>query len=204
VGSGAWTCAGSPLAAIPWFNLAPIKSEMKRVSIRAIASVTGFCAPNRALRRRVSRHLNPASFSLYSAALPKKGLRILFLASLIFGICADLLAQVQTIYEPYCISPLAGLPPNSTDGTGTMARLDAPFGMSVDSAGNIYVADANNSTIRKITPAGVTSTLAGLAGHDGSADGVGDQARFFFRKELQLTVWGTSTSSILTTIQFVW
>ena len=63
-----------------------------------------------------------------------------------------------------------------------MARLDAPFGMSVDSAGNIYVADANNSTIRKITPAGVTSTLAGLAGHDGSADGVGDQARFFFPK----------------------
>ena len=155
---------------------------MKRVSIRVAASPIGPRARDQVRRQRVlSRHLIPASFSL-DAALPKKGSLIVLLVSLIFAMCADLLAQVQTIYEPYSITTLAGLPPSSTDGTGTMARLDAPFGMSTDSAGNIYVADANNSTIRKITPAGVTSTLAGLAGHDGSADGVGDKARFFFPK----------------------
>ena len=46
-------------------------------------------------------------------------------------------------------------------------------GVAVDSAGNVYVADTYNYTIRKITPGAVVSTLAGLAGNIGSADGTG-------------------------------
>ena len=51
--------------------------------------------------------------------------------------------------------------------------------MATDSSGNVYVADYGNYTIRKITPAGVVTTLAGLAGFTGSDDGTGSAARFY-------------------------
>ena len=77
-------------------------------------------------------------------------------------------------------STLAGLAAGigSTDGTGTVARFNNPFGAAVDGAGNTYVADKNNHTIRKITSAGVVSTLAGSAGIPGAVDGPGGTARF--------------------------
>ncbi len=72
---------------------------------------------------------------------------------------------------------LAGVP-GSADGTGSAARFDGPCAMAADGAGNLYVTDDFNSTIRKVTPAGVVTTLAGLAGIWDSADGVGSAARF--------------------------
>jgi streptogramin lyase len=68
----------------------------------------------------------------------------------------------------------------STDGTGTAARLNVEEGVALDSAGNIYVADSGNNTIRMITPAGVVSTLAGMAGTAGTSDGTGTAAQFIF------------------------
>src|SRR6202043_3983058 len=80
------------------------------------------------------------------------------------------------------VSTLAGLAgiSGSVDGTGNTARFNFPNDIAVDSGGNLYVSDAFNNTIRKITPAGVASTLAGLAGNAGSADGTGGAARFNF------------------------
>ncbi len=66
----------------------------------------------------------------------------------------------------------------SMDGTGAAARFFDPWGVAVDSAGNVYVADENNHTVRKVTAAGVVTTLAGTAGMVGSADGTGAAARF--------------------------
>ena len=78
------------------------------------------------------------------------------------------------------VSTLAGLAgtSGSTNGAGTAARFNTPLGLALDAAGNLYVADTDNHTIRKITSAGVVTTLAGLAGHAGSTDGTGTAARF--------------------------
>jgi sugar lactone lactonase YvrE len=74
----------------------------------------------------------------------------------------------------------------STDGTGTLARFNFPDGLAIDRLGNLYVADTNNHTIRKITPAGVVSTFAGNAGQNGTADGAGAVARFSFLRGLTI------------------
>lgn len=73
---------------------------------------------------------------------------------------------------------VAGGRHGSTDGMGLDARFLNPSGVAVDSEKSVYVADQFNHTIRKVTPAGAVTTLAGLAGHGGGADGAGNQARF--------------------------
>ncbi|TKC54975.1 hypothetical protein FBD94_25625, partial [Pedobacter hiemivivus] len=64
----------------------------------------------------------------------------------------------------------------SLDGLGTSASFSYPTGTAVDGAGNVYVADTASHRIRKITPEGLVSTLAGSS--QGYADGVRENARF--------------------------
>ena len=73
----------------------------------------------------------------------------------------------------------------STDGTGAAARFNTPTGITYDGSGNLYVADAQNFTIRKIviSTAAVT-TFAGTAGAFGSTDGTGSAARFNFPSDI--------------------
>ena len=67
---------------------------------------------------------------------------------------------------------------SNTDGAGTTAaKFRNPYGVAVDAAGNVYVADYNNHLIRKITPEGLVSTIAG-DGESGFRDGAGATARF--------------------------
>src|SRR5260370_21084933 len=89
----------------------------------------------------------------------------------------------QSVYTPYTFTTLPG--------SGNTARFNYPWGVATDSSGNVYVADENNQTIRKITPAGVVTTLAGLAGNPGSADGTGSAARFFYPRGVATDHSGT-------------
>jgi serine/threonine protein kinase, bacterial len=61
---------------------------------------------------------------------------------------------------------------NSTDGIGTAASFSSPAGLAVDASGNVFVAEYGSNKIRKITPAGIVSTVAG-SGANASADGIG-------------------------------
>ena len=75
--------------------------------------------------------------------------------------------------------PLAGgATAGSGDGIGAVARFGFSLGLAVGPSNKIYVADANNNTIRDIVDSTLVRTLAGAAGTAGSVDGTGSVARF--------------------------
>ena len=78
------------------------------------------------------------------------------------------------------VTTFAGSPQiwGSANGTGTNAQFNSPCGLKFDSLGSLFVSDANNNTIRKITPGGVVTTFAGAVGQDGANDGDLAAARF--------------------------
>ncbi|HSR98240.1 MAG TPA: hypothetical protein VLM79_14375, partial [Kofleriaceae bacterium] len=92
------------------------------------------------------------------------------------------LGAIRKITSAGVVTTLAGVAGEvgSADGKGSAAGFDSLNGIAIDGAGNLYVADEFNQTIRKVTPAGKVTTLAGTAGMQGSADGIGAAARFNF------------------------
>jgi sugar lactone lactonase YvrE len=78
------------------------------------------------------------------------------------------------------LTTVAGMPyvPGEVDGAGSMARFSGPAGIAIDSAGNLFVADTSGNTIRRVTPAGEVTTIAGRPFTPGDADGAADLATF--------------------------
>ncbi|NEX62930.1 NHL repeat-containing protein [Noviherbaspirillum galbum] len=107
-------------------------------------------------------------------------------------LCTRTNSTVRKITPDGMVSTIAGTPLTigSADGTGAAAAFAYPAGITVDGAGTMYVADTNNFTIRKVTPQGATSTLAGMAGMEGSVDGTGAAARFAYPKGVAVDAAG--------------
>jgi sugar lactone lactonase YvrE len=90
-------------------------------------------------------------------------------------------SRIRKLTPAGTVSTLAGgIAYGASDGAGAVATFRPLNGLTIDKQGNLFVADAGNHTIRKITPAGVVSTLAGTASFlaPDSADGIGAAARF--------------------------
>ncbi|WP_179958093.1 NHL domain-containing protein [Chitinimonas arctica] len=88
---------------------------------------------------------------------------------------------IRKITPQGAVSTLAGEAgvAGHNDGVGTRAHFDRPSSIAIDASDNIYVADNSNHTVRKISPDGTVSTLAGLPDTAGYTDGIGMAARFF-------------------------
>jgi hypothetical protein len=99
---------------------------------------------------------------------------------------------VLTVIPPYTFGTVAGKPgmQGAVDGPVSSARFSHPCGIAVDSGGNLYVTEwSTNQTIRKITPDGLVSTVAGLTGNSGTNDGFGSEARFYYPEGIAVDQW---------------
>jgi sugar lactone lactonase YvrE len=78
------------------------------------------------------------------------------------------------------VSTVAGIPYvcATKDGARDSARFNNPSGIAIGGEGNFYIADETGCTVRKMTPSGVVSTLAGEPDHCGSSDGFRSEAHF--------------------------
>uniref|UniRef100_UPI000D435809 NHL repeat-containing protein n=1 Tax=unclassified Variovorax TaxID=663243 RepID=UPI000D435809 len=100
--------------------------------------------------------------------------------------------RIRKITPTGVVTTLAGTgTPGATDGPGNAATFSDPRGVAVDAHGNVYVADFGSSLLRRITPAGVVSTLAGQNGVTGGQDGIGAAATFHQPQGLAINAAGT-------------
>lgn len=88
---------------------------------------------------------------------------------------------IRKITQSGQVTTIAGLAQTdgNADGSGSAARFDHPSGIAARGDGTLFVADSDNHTLRRISPAGVVTTVAGLAETPGNVDGAGSLARFF-------------------------
>jgi NHL repeat len=103
--------------------------------------------------------------------------------------------KITPVGTNWVVTTIAGLAGTNgiADGTNSNAHFYWPAGIAVDTNGNVFVSDYNNNTIRKLKPGGtnwVVTTIAGLAGINGSSNGTNSNARFFSPASLAVDAGG--------------
>jgi hypothetical protein len=146
-------------------KLTPIGSAWVVTTIAGLAGTNG--AANGS--NNVARFNNPSSIAVGASG-------VLYVTDL----GNNTIRQINQFGTNWAVTTLAGTPGviGSADGAGSAASFHSPQCIAVDSAQNLFVTDSLNFIIRKITPAGVVTTIAGNAGVPGTADGTGPGARF--------------------------
>ncbi len=136
------------------------------------------------------------AFRLFRVPIPPSSvlftLRLLRAHAAVLALAAVTSASAQLDYAtPYEFTVFAGAinVTGTLDGRGSAARFNRPAGLTIDTAGNLYVADTDNHTVRKITPAGDVTTLAGKAQNPGTGDGVGTAAQFYRPEGLAVDIF---------------
>ena len=101
-------------------------------------------------------------------------------------------ATIRRVSREGMVFLFAGTPctPGQVDGPGDGAKFNLPAGLAVDAGDNLIVADQGAHTIRKVSPTGYVTTLAGKAGEAGSADGDAVTARFDSPQGVAVDGWG--------------
>src|SRR5581483_11721177 len=85
--------------------------------------------------------------------------------------------RIRAVLSSGFVNTFVGAVKGFADGNGTSAQFDTPYGIALTPDGNLLVADSGNRRIRRITPSGSVTTIAGT-GVNGTADGTGDAATF--------------------------
>ena len=111
-----------------------------------------------------------------SSLINKYKLTIILTLALAVFLASCKLPTTTTPGKSWVVSTFAGSGTEGYKDTGTEAKFDGPRGVTVDSSGNLYVADSGNHRIRKITSTGVVTTLAGST--EGHHDATGTEAQF--------------------------
>ncbi len=145
------------------------------VAVDGAGNVLVVAANNAALRK-----ITPSGVVSTVAALPAGGAGVVLDGAGNAYVTDSSSHVIRRVAPDGSVSLFAGQPGTrgNANGSGEDARFNEPRGIAIDGGGNLFVSDTGNHTIRRVTSAGVVTTLAGLAGIGGNVDGPGPLARF--------------------------